>query len=510
MQLFDFSPVREINYKNEILAGLTVAIALVPEAIAFAFIAGVPPLVGLYAACIMGLTTAILGGRPGMISGATGAIAIVLVPLIQEHGIDYLFPAVIIGGLIQIGVGLLKLGKFIRLIPHSVMLGFVNGLAIVIFLAQFSQFKVVNTSGETEWLSGNALYIMIGLVLLTMAIIHFLPKFTKVIPSALAGIIVISAIAIGFDLNTSTVGDMASISGGLPSLIIPDIPYNFHSFMILLPFALKIAAVGLIESLLTLTLIDEITETRGRGNRECVAQGLGNVLSGFLGGMGGCAMIGQSMINISSNARYRLSGIVAGGALLTFILFFGAIIEQIPIAALVGVMFMVAIGTFEWSSIRVLNKVPRVDMVIIIIVSLITVIEDLAIAVLIGTVLAALAFAWDNALRIRARKSVDENGVKFYEIYGPLFFGSSKTFLDKFSVKNDPDKVIIDFAESRIADQSGLEAIRKIDEKYRKAGKSVAFRHLSKDCQQLLATAQLNIEIDPYTDPEYQVVYDKE
>ncbi len=498
-----------MNYKNEILAGLTVAIALVPEAIAFAFIAGVPPLVGLYAACIMGLTTSILGGRPGMISGATGAIAIVLVPLISNYGIDYLFPAVIMGGIIQIAVGLLRLGKFIRLIPHSVMLGFVNGLAIVIFLAQFSQFKFTNDLGEKEWLTGTPLYTLIALIIAAMSIIFFLPKLTKVIPSALAAILVISAIAIGFDLETLTVGDMASISGGLPSLVSFNIPFSLETLWILLPFALKIAGVGLIESLLTLTLIDEITETRGRGNKECVAQGLGNIISGFFGGMGGCAMIGQSMININSHARFRLSGIVAGGALLTFILFFGSIIEQIPIAALVGVMFMVAIGTFEWASIQAFTKAPRMDVLIMVVVSVVTVIEDLAMGVLIGVVLAALAFAWDNALRIRARKRVDDKGVKYYEIYGPLFFGSVKLFMDKFTVAEDPENVVIDFADSRIADQSGLEAIRKIDEKYRNAGKNVSFKHLSPDCRQLLATAKLHIEIDPTTDPDYLVVYDK-
>ncbi len=500
-----FGQYKDVNYKNEVLAGLTVAIALVPEAIAFSFIAGVPPLVGLYAAFIMGLVTAVLGGRPGMISGATGAIAIVLVPLIQDHGISYLFPAVILGGSIQIGVGLLRLGKFIRLIPHPVMLGFVNGLAIVIFKAQFSQFKIGGT-----WLEGMELYLMIGLVLLTMLIIQFLPKVTKVIPSALAAILVVSAVVVGFQLNNPTVGDMASIKGGLPSLVNFDIPFQWETLVILLPFALKIAGVGLIESLLTLTLIDEITETRGSGNRESVAQGLGNIISGFFGGMGGCAMIGQSMININSGARKRLSGIIAALALIAFVLFMSSIIEQIPIAALVGVMFMVAIGTFEWSSIRALNKIPKVDMVVMLVVSLITVIEDLAVAVLIGVILSALAYAWGNAQRIRARKHIDKDGVKHYEIYGPLFFGSTKGFMDKFEFRDDPKKVIIDFRESRVADQSAIEAIRKINDKYKSVDKEVVFQHLSKDCIRLLDTARINIDINPVEDPTYDVVYDAE
>lgn len=507
MKLFAPSEFKNINYKNEILAGLTVAIALVPEAIAFSFIAGIDPLIGLYAAFMMGLVTAVLGGRPGMISGATGAIAIVLVPLIKGYGLDYLFPTLILAGLFQMAVGYFRLGKFIRLIPHSVMLGFVNGLAIVIFLAQFSQFKITNTLGEQEWLSGNSLYIMLGLVLLAMAIIHFLPKVSKVLPSALVAILVITAIVVGGGLDTTTVGDLASIKGGLPSLVSFNFPFTLESLLVMLPFALKVAGVGLIESLLTLTLIDEMTDTRGSGNKESFAQGIGNVLNGFFGGMGGCAMIGQSMININSGARSRISAFVAAIALLAFVLFLSPIIERIPIAALVGVMFMVAIGTFEWSSLRVLNKVPRIDMIVIVVVSVVTVLEDLAIAVLIGVVLSAIAFAWDNAIRIRARKRF-EGETKFYEIYGPLFFGSTTNFLDKFDFKNDPKKVIIDFAESRISDQSGLEAIRKINDRYVELEKDVSFRHLSTDCQRLLDTANIVIEKDPYVDPKYSVVVD--
>lgn len=495
--------IKGTDFKTEILSGLTVAIALVPEAIAFSFIAGVSPLVGLYAAVIMGVITAVLGGRPGMISGATGAIAVVIMPLIATQGVDYLFPAIILGGVLQISVGALKLGKFIRLVPHPVMLGFVNGLAIVIFKAQFSQFKV-----DGEYLSGAPLYIMLGLVVLAMLVIQFLPKVSKVIPSPLMAILVVSGIAIGFGVETPTVGDMASIKGGLPSLIIPNVPFNMETLMIILPFSLKVAGVGLIESLLTLTLIDEITETRGSGNRESVAQGLGNIISGFTGGMGGCAMIGQSMINIQSGARQRWSGIIAAAALMAFVLFLSSIIEQIPIAALVGVMFMVSVGTFEWSSLRILNKVPKVDVIVLITVSIVTVVEDLAVAVLVGIIMSALSFAWENAIRIRARKKTDEFGRKHYEIYGPLFFGSATNFFEKFDFKNDPKEIIIDFTESRVADLSGIEAINKINEKYEQYGKNVTFIHLSQDCIDLLDKAKSHIEIDHDHDPHYSVVYD--
>ncbi|MBB3701511.1 STAS domain-containing protein [Flammeovirga yaeyamensis] len=491
------------DFKTEILSGLTVAIALVPEAIAFSFIAGVSPLVGLYAAVVMGFVTAVGGGRPGMISGATGAIAVVVMPLIADKGINYLFPAIILGGALQILVGALRLGKFIRLVPHPVMLGFVNGLAIVIFKAQFSQFMV-----DGEYLSGAPLYMMLGLVVLAMVVIQFFPKLTKVVPSPLMAILLVSGIAIGFGIDTPTVGDMASIEGGLPSLIFPDVPLNMETLMIILPFALKVAGVGLIESLLTLTLIDEITETRGSGNRESVAQGVANIISGFTGGMGGCAMIGQSMINIQSGARKRWSGIIAAVALMSFVLFLSSIIEQIPIAALVGVMFMVAIGTFEWSSFRILNKVPKTDVVVLITVSLVTVIEDLAVAVLIGIIMSALSFAWENAVRIRARKKTDEFGRKHYEIYGPLFFGSATNFFEKFDFKNDPKEVIIDFTESRVADLSGIEAINKINEKYEQYGKTVTFIHLSQDCIALLDKAKSHVEIDHDHDPHYSVVYD--
>ncbi len=515
MKLWDFN-LKEVNFKNEILAGLTVAIALVPEAIAFSFIAGVPPLVGLYAAFIMGLVTAVLGGRPGMISGATGAIAVVIAGLYQDYGPEYLYATILLGGFIQMVVGFLKLGKFIRLVPHSVMLGFVNGLAIVIFTAQFPMLgsKVMENGHEVfSYYQGEKMYIMLALIAVTMLIIIFLPKLTKVIPAALAAILVVAGVSIGFHLDTPTVHTLLegkSMKGGFPP-IFTSYSSDFFSLKTLkiigLP-ALSVAGVGLIESLLTLTLIDEKTNTRGSGNRESVAQGLANVISGIFGSMGGCAMIGQSMINIESGARKRLSGIVAALTLLAFVMFLSSIIEQIPVAALVGVMFMVSYGTFEWSSLKDFFRAPKADSIIMVIVSLVTIfLHNLALAVLIGVILAALSFAWDNALRIRARKRVAEDGIKYYEIWGPLFFGSTKTFLDKFTVNEDPDNIVIDFEESRIVDQSGLEAIRKINDQYVEAGKNVKFRHLSDDCKDLLNTAKVKIELDPVNDPKYKIVY---
>lgn len=500
--LFDLS--QKVNYKNEILSGLTVALALVPEAIAFALIAGLSPLTGLYAAFSMGLITSILGGRPGMISGATGAIAVVIISLAKSHGVEYIFAAVILGGVIQMAAGFLRLGKFIRLVPHPVMFGFVNGLAIVIFLAQLDQFKM----GD-DWLTGSALYWMLGLVLLTMLIIWGLPKLTKVIPASLTAILVVAAITIGFQIDTKTVGDIASIQGGFPPFHIPEVPITFATLQIVFPYALIIAGVGLIESLLTLNLIDEITETRGRGNKEAVAQGIANFVTGFFSGMGGCAMIGQSLINISSGARARLSGIVAAMMLLVFIMFGASYIEQLPMAALTGVMIMVAIGTFEWASLRSFGKMPWIDVTVMVLVAGITVfLHNLALAVLVGVIISALVFAWENAIRIRARKRIDENGAKHYEIYGPLFFGSVAVFNEKFDVQNDPDEVIIDFAESRVADMSGIEALNKITERYHKAGKTVHLKHLSSDCRKLLKDAEKIIEVNIIEDPNYKVVYD--
>lgn len=501
---------KNINPKDEILSGLTVALALVPEAVAFSLIAGVSPLIGLYTAFIIGLITAILGGRPGMISGATGAIAVVIVSLVVNHGVEYLFAAVVLMGIIQMLIGFLRLGKFIRLVPHPVIFGFVNGLAIVIFMAQLDQLKTEDAAGNMHWLTGAPLWIMLGFIVLTMAIIHFLPKLTKAVPSSLAAILIVSAIIIGFGIQTKSVGDIASIAGGLPEFHLPLVSINLETLTIIFPYALIMALVGLIESLLTLTVVDEMTETRGKGNKECVAQGVANVTTGFFGGMGGCAMIGQSIINVSSGGRSRISGIVAAVALLLFVLFGSSLIEKVPMAALVGLMFMVAIGTFEWASLKVFRKVPRTDVVVMILVTAVTVIfHNLAVAVILGVIISALAFAWENALRIRARKYIDQNGIRHYEIFGPLFFGSVAAFQEKFDVQNDPQEVIIDFRESRVVDHSAIDALNKVTERYRKVGKKIHLRHLSEDCRILLNNASEIIDVNYWEDPHYKVVVDK-
>ncbi|GAB3654372.1 SulP family inorganic anion transporter [Echinicola sediminis] len=507
---FNLFRPKESNLKDEVLSGLTVALALVPEAVAFSLIAQVSPLIGLYTAFFIGLITSILGGRPGMISGATGAIAVVVVALVVSHGVEYLFAAVILMGIIQILIGVLKLGKLIRLVPHPVMFGFVNGLAVIIFSSQFEQFKIETSPGVKEWITGPPLYIMLGLVILTMVIIKFLPKVTKVIPSALAAILVISGIVIFGNVDTKTVGDMASISGGLPEFHLPMVPLNWETFMVVLPYSAIMAGVGLIESLLTLSLVDEITETRGNGNKECIAQGVANITTGFFGGMGGCAMIGQSLINVNAGGRNRISGIVAACGLLTFILFFSSYIEMIPMAALVGLMFMVAIGTFEWASLKIFKKVPFSDVLVMIVVTLVTIfLHNLALAVLVGVIIAALVFAWENSKMIRARKRIDENGVKHYDIYGPLFFASAQAFGEKFDPTNDPDEIIIDFAESRIVDHSGIDAVHKVTERYDKVGKTVYIRHLSTSSKTLLEKAEKIININyADDDPSYKIVMD--
>jgi len=422
--MFRLGCENRVCVQNEVLSGLTVALALVPEAVAFAFAADVPPLVGLYAAFMVGLLASIFGGRPGMISGATGAMAVVMVTLVADNGIEYLFATVVLTGLLQILAGVFKLGKFIRIVPHPVMLGFVNGLAIVIFLAQMESFQV-DVNGVSEWMTGQPLMIFAGLIALTMAIIHFLPKLTTAVPSSLAAIVVVSMLVIGLSIDTNTVGDLASIKGGLPQFSIPDVPYNLETLKIIFPYAIVLAAIGLIESLLTLTLIDEVTNTRGRGNRECVGQGIANTVTGFFGGMGGCAMIGQSMINVNSGGHQRLSGISAALFLLAFILFASSLIEQIPMAALVGVMFIVVIGTFEWSSIRIFGKIPKHDAFVLVLVSAVTV-SDLATAVIVGVIVSALVFAWEHAKHINVKSYIDDNGSKIYELNGPLFFGSVK------------------------------------------------------------------------------------
>ncbi len=498
------------------------ALALVPEAVAFAFVAGVSPVVGLYGAFMMGLVTALFGGRPGMISGATGAMAVVMVSLVREgsalaegagaqgaSGLSYLLVTLLLAGSLQITAGLLRLGKFVRLIPSPVMSGFVNGLAIVIFLSQLNLFK----SGG-EWRSGSSLWTMIGLTAFTMAIMVGLPRLTKALPPALCAIAVVSAIGIFGDLQTPTVASFiaerggGTLSAGLPSLALPAVPLSWETLRFVFPYAIILAAIGLIESLMTLNLVDELTETRGNANRECIAQGAANIVNGLFGGMGGCAMIGQSMINIQSGGRGRLSGVTAAMALLTFILFGASFIELVPIAALVGVMFMVVIGTFAWRTFRLFNQVPASDLCVIALVTSVTVVFDLALAVLSGVVVSALVFSWENAVRIRARKRVDERGVKHYELLGPLFFGSTTTFLSKFAVETDPAEVIIDFAESRIMDQSAIEAINKLADRYQRAGKSLHLRHLSADCIRLIQRADRICDINVLEDPEYFVAVD--
>lgn len=518
--MFEFHPARVTTIKNDVLSGLTVALALVPEAIAFAFVAGVGPLVGLYAAFMVGLITACIGGRPGMISGATGALAVVMVALVADHGVEYLFATVVLMGILQISAGVLRLGKFIRMVPYPVMLGFVNGLAIVIFLAQLSQFGEAGAPGwlhgtmmqdsilDVAWLSGEALYMLVGLVLLTMAIIHLLPKLTKAIPSSLVAIGVVSLLVFGLNLDTRVVGDVASIAGGLPTFHIPSVPLNFETLVIIFPYAMILAAIGLIESLLTLRLVDEITESRGRGNKECVGQGIANTVTGMFGGMGGCAMIGQSMINVNSGGRGRLSGIAAAMFLLIFILFASPLIEQIPLAALIGVMFIVVIGTFEWSSFRILRKVPRSDAIILVLVSSITVVTDLAVAVIAGVIVSALVFAWEHAKHINVVRRDDHKNSTVYGVSGPLFFGSVTSFLDQFDPSTALDDVIVDFADSRVCDHSGLEAIDTLAERYLNAGKVLHLVHLNAECRSLLRKAGNLVEVNVIEDPRYFIAED--
>ncbi len=507
------------SIQSDIFSGLTVALALVPEAVAFAFVAGVSPIVGLYGAFMMGIITSIFGGRPGMISGATGAMAIVMVSLIKEGnamgiegsqaGLQYLFSTLLLVGIFQSLAGVSRLGKFIRMVPRSVMMGFVNGLAIVIFLSQLNMFQ----SGGS-WLKGQPLWTMTGLVALTMGILYLAPLIHKKAPGALIAIIAVTLLVLFTGINTETVLSFIQANGGtgieagLPSFAIPQVSFTWETLTFITPYALILSAIGIIESLMTLNLIDELTHTHGNGNRECIAQGVANFTNGLFGGMGGCAMIGQSIINITSGGRGRLSGITAAIALLVFILFTSSYIESIPIAALVGVMFIVVIKTFAWSTFKVLNKVPKGDVVVILLVTGLTVVFDLAIAVLSGVVIAALIFSWENALRIRARKTVDEHGIKHYKIYGPLFFGSTTLFLSKFDLKNDPQEVIVDFEESRIMDQSAIEIINKLAANYQRLGKNIHLRHLSEDCTHLIKKAEKICDVNVLEDPDYFVSID--
>lgn len=503
LQLFDFS--QKINYKNEILAGLTVAMTMMPESLSFAILAGFPPLVGLYAAFIMGLVTAVFGGRPGLVSGGAGATVVVLIALMKSNGLEYVFAAVALAGVIQIFVGLFKLGKFIRLVPQPVMYGFVNGLAVIIFMAQLEQFKTI-VAGRQVWLSGQPLFIMGGLVALTIAIVFVFPRISKAVPPSLVAIVVVFLLVLGLGIHTKTVRDIAAVSGGFPPFHIPAIPLNIQTFKLIFPYSLIMAGVGLTEGLLTLNLVDEMTATRGNGNREAIAQGGANILNGFFFGMGGCPMIAQTLVNLSAGARARLSGVIASLTILLIILFGAPVIERVPMAALTGVMIMVAIGTFEWASFRIINKMPRQDVFVGMVVALITVwLHNLALAVLIGVVISALVFAWESAKRIRAKKYTDEAGVKHYQIYGPLFFGSVTAFNEKFDVPNDPPEVIIDFKDSRVADMSGIEALNKLTARYHEAGKKLHLKHLSADCRQLLQNAADVIDVNIMEDPGYRV-----
>ena len=497
---------QKINYKNEILAGLTVAMTMIPESLSFAILAGLSPLIGLYGAFIMGIVTAIFGGRPAMVSGGAGATVITLIALNATYGEQYIFAAVALAGVFQIVVGVFKLGRFVRLIPQPVMYGFLNGLAVVIFMSQIEQFKST-TNGITSWLSGTPFYTMAGLTLITVLVVYFFPKLTKIIPASLVAILVTFLLVIGFNIDTKTVGDIASIKGELPSFHIPSVPFTLETLKIILPYSIIMGSVGLIETLLTLTLVDEVTETKGTSNKECLAQGAANITNGFFGGMGGCAMIAQTFVNLDAGSRSRLGPAIGAITILIIILIGAPVIEKIPMAALVGVMMMVAISTFKWGFFKLITKMPKSDVFVSILVAIITIVlHNLALAVFVGVIVSALVFAWDNAKRIRARKTVDENGRKIYEIYGPLFFGSTSTFLEKFEINSDPKEIVIDLKESRIVDMSAIEALNIITSKYAQQDKIVILRHLSKDSIRLLENAKSVIEVNIEEDPTYNVM----
>lgn len=505
--LFSLRSDRPINIKNEVFAGFTVAMTMVPESLSFAILAGLSPLTGLYAAFLMGLVTAFLGGRPGMVSGGAGATVVVLMALATSHGVEYLFAAVILAGCFQIIVSVFKWAKFVRLIPQPVMYGFLNGLAIIIFMAQVAQFKWINPLGESQWLGGQTLYTMLGLTVVTILIVWLFPKVTKAIPSSLVAILVVFGLVVAFGIDTRTVKDIASVSGTLPTFNMPVVPLSLETLQIIFPYALVMAGVGLVESLLTLNMVDEITMTKGNSNKEAMAQGTANIVNGFFGGMGGCAMVAQTLVNLNAGSRSRLSAIIASVCIMLIILVGAPFIERIPMAALVGVMMVVAIGTFQWVSIRAINKFPKTDIFIGVLVAAITVLmHNLALAVLAGVILSALVFAWDNAKRIRARKYIDENGVKHYELYGPLFFGSTTAFLEKFDVDDDPEEVVLNFKESRVADMSAIDALHKLTSRYAQQNKRIVLIHLSPDCRKLLKDAEAVVLVNVSEDPIYQVM----
>ena len=497
-------------FKNEsillnLLSGFTVSLAMIPEAIAFAIVAHLSPITGLETAFMVALVTGIFGGRPGMISGATGALAVVIVSLVVTHGPEYLFATIVLMGILQISFGLMKLGKFVRMVPHPVMLGFVNGLAIVIFLAQLSQFKILDPQGGTHWVSGQPLFIMLSLVALTLLIIYLFPRVTRRVPATLVAILSVSLLVAFAGIKTRTVGDLGSISGGIPSFHLPHVPLTLETLEIIFPYALILAGIGLTESLLTLNLIDLMTDTRGKANRECMAQGTANFVAGFFSGMGGCAMIGQSLINVNNGALRRISSISMSLFILTFILFGSRLISQIPLAALVGVMFFVSEKTFEWGSIRVLHKVPRADAIVVILVTVITIFTDLAVAVILGIVISALVFAWEQAKTVRVESRIDAEGRKIYELFGPIFFASVTSFQRLFDPQTDPDEVIIDFLHSRVLDHSALDAIDTLGERYKKNGKKLHLRHLSPDCLEILEKSKDLVEVNLMQDPHYHI-----
>lgn len=497
---------QNINYKNEILAGLTVAMTMIPESLSFAILAGLSPLVGLYGAFIMGIVTAIFGGRPAMVSGGAGATVITLIALNATYGDQYIFAAVALAGVIQILVGVFKLGRFVRLIPQPVMYGFLNGLAVVIFMSQLEQFKST-TNGISSWISGTPLFTMLGLTILTVLVVYIFPKITKLIPASLVAIMVVFALVLGFNIDTKTVGDIASIKGALPSFHIPSVPFNLETLKIILPYSIIMGSVGLIETLLTLTLVDEVTNSKGSSNKECLAQGAANITNGFFGGMGGCAMIAQTFVNLDAGSRSRIGPVIGAITILIIILIGAPVIEKIPMAALVGVMMMVAISTFKWGFFKLITKMPKSDIFVSVLVAAITILlHNLALAVFVGVIVCALVFAWDNAKRIRARKSIDEKGRKVYEIYGPLFFGSVTAFLEKFDINDDPKNIVIDLKESRVVDMSAIDALNLITSKYAQQNKHVILRHLSEDSIKLLANAKSIIEVNIEEDPTYKVM----
>lgn len=501
-----FPPLKEVNLKNEILAGLTVTMTMIPESLSFAILAGLSPLTGLYAAFLMGIITAILGGRPGMVSGGAGATIIVMIALIARHGVEYLFAAVALGGMLQVLVGALKWGKFVRLIPQPVMYGFLNGLAIIIFMAQVSQFQI-NVDGVKTWMTGTPLLMMSGLTLLTILIVYIFPKISKAIPASLVALIATTLIVYFGGIDTRKIIDIASVSGSLPSFHIPGVPFNLDTLKIIFPYAIVMAVVGLIESLLTLNMTDELTGTKGNANQESIAQGTANIFNGFFGGMGGCAMVAQTLVNINAGARTRYSAIIGALGILAVILVGSALIEQIPLAALIGVMMLVAIKTFQWAFLKTLRKMPRADVFVgIIVAAIIVILHNLAIAVLVGVIISALVFAWENAKRIRVRKSIGSDGIKVYEVYGPLFFGSTTNFMDKFNPMKDPDHIIIDFKDSRVADMTAIDCLNKLTEKYRIQGKKVTLRFLSADSIRLLRKANTLIDVNIESQQNYKVM----